>query len=228
MEILCGKGWKKLYDPIIELVNEFDNCQTIDDSKICLERVESSFGKLHFVFKNEQNLTHEIKSLVNDASFKSINICEYCGTDKHVGTTLNFAYATCCGKCWQQNILASHIQSVWRDNTTKKIYNKKKLPDMTKTTINNAVFIVFAEFLGYASKLISWAEEICEGKSTEAYVKSVLNKEAKRIYNSMTNEYTIEEIKTYWDKFYPLLLEDYDKNILQHIKSDGSDMLPFE
>ena len=43
------------------------------------------------------------------------------------------------------------------------------------------------------------------------------------VFKEMQNEYTLEEIRSWYDKFYPLVLEDYDMKLLERELSD----LPF-
>lgn len=79
--------------------------------------------------------------------------------------------------------------------------------------INEALFIAFAEFLGYESPLISWAEDVCLGKPLESFKQKILKVDAISIFNKMQEKYTIDEIKEWWEQYYPLILEDYEKNI---------------
>lgn len=79
--------------------------------------------------------------------------------------------------------------------------------------INDALFIAFAEFLGYESPLISWAEEVCNGKQIEPFKYKILKIDAIGIFNKMQEKYTIDEIKDWWEQYYPLILEDYEKNM---------------
>lgn len=110
--------------------------------------------------------------------------------------------------------------------------NKETVTNPTTTTtvvenktkeVRSIIFLLFAEFLGYESPLIGWAEQICSGKTANGFVERILNMEAMTIFNAMKKEYTIEEIRTWYDKFYPLVLENYDEKLEEMEKSD----LPF-
>lgn len=102
---------------------------------------------------------------------------------------------------------------------TKTVENtEKKL-----TEVNNIIFLLFAEFLGYESPLIGWCEKICNGNYPPKYVTNILNVEARMVFKEMQKEYTIGEIRSWYDKFYPLVLEDYDLKLLERELSD----LPF-
>lgn len=82
-----------------------------------------------------------------------------------------------------------------------------------KKLINNALFILFAEFLGYASPLIDWAEDICDCKDVPDFKKKIINLEADLIFSDMKTEYTIDEIKKWYNEFYPIILKDYDEKM---------------
>ena len=101
--------------------------------------------------------------------------------------------------------------------TTTVVAEKKPLE------VNSIVFIMFAEFLGYESPLIAWAEKICNGISAPKFVEKILQVEASTIFHEMKKEYTIAEIRSWYDQFYPLILEDYDLKIMEMEFSD----LPF-
>ena len=89
--------------------------------------------------------------------------------------------------------------------------------------VRSIIFLLFAEFLGYESPLISWAEQICKGKTATEFIERILKMEAYTIFTAMKKEYTVEEIRTWYDKFYPLVLENYDEKLEEMEKSD----LPF-
>ena len=58
--------------------------------------------------------------------------------------------------------------------------------------VRSIIFLLFAEFLGYESPLISWAEQICKGKTTTEFIEKILKMEAYTIFTAMKKEYTIE------------------------------------
>lgn len=85
--------------------------------------------------------------------------------------------------------------------------------------IDKAIFVLFAEFLGYVSPLIDWAEDICDCKNVPEFKKKIVYLDADYLFKEMQKEYTIEEIRKWYDEFYPVALKEYaDK-----MKSD----LPF-
>lgn len=105
------------------------------------------------------------------------------------------------------------------ETTTTAVVVAEKKP----IEVNNVVFVMFAEFLGYESPLISWAEQICGGKHAPKYIEKILDVEAKTIFTEMQKEYTIDEIRNWYEQFYPLILEDYENKIVEMNKDD----LPF-
>lgn len=102
-------------------------------------------------------------------------------------------------------------------NTTTTVIEKQPME------INSIIFIMFAEFLGYESPLIPWAEKVCNGTSAPKFIENILKIEASTIFNEMKKEYTISEIRNWYDQFYPLALEDFHLKIIEMEHSD----LPF-
>ena len=76
---------------------------------------------------------------------------------------------------------------------------------------NKFMFILFAEFLGYVSPLIDWAEAICEGKSIEEFKQKLLILDADFLLRKMNEDFNLNELKEWWDTFYPYL-EQYESN----------------
>ena len=107
---------------------------------------------------------------------------------------------------------------------TDKITQTETIERTVSTSvIRNPLFVVFAEFLGYESPIIDWAEEICQGKQVSEFNRNIVNLDAVSIFNKMQKEYSIKEIKEWWDSFYPIILVEYDKK-LENLEKDD---LPF-
>ena len=120
--IKCGSGWSKLYQPIIDEIIDFDITKSNYSEKIGIESIESNDGLLKIKVINAYNLTDEISKHISDAEFKSSRVCEFCGADTDVGTTMNSEYKTCCKKCWENVIRPRENKSIWKSYETNKIY----------------------------------------------------------------------------------------------------------
>lgn len=97
------------------------------------------------------------------------------------------------------------------ENNSKTTTTTVETKTETNTiTVNKALFLLFAEFLGYASPLIDWAEEICDGKEVEDYKRKIIEVDANFIFNKMQKEYSLEDIRSWYDEFYPLILKEYE------------------
>lgn len=79
--------------------------------------------------------------------------------------------------------------------------------------IHPALFLVFAEFLGYVSPVIDWAEDICDLKTVDESKREFIKMEAFIIFKKMQEENTLEEIRKWYDEFYPIILQDYDEKL---------------
>ena len=75
------------------------------------------------------------------------------------------------------------------------------------------IFIIFAEYLGYVSQFNKMAEDWCDGKVPEAHVQKIMILEASCIFRQMKKDYDLDEIKYYYDSYYPLILKEYVDNL---------------
>lgn len=89
------------------------------------------------------------------------------------------------------------------------------------------LFIVFADYLGYVSEYIDVAQEWCEGKPPkEEEVRQFLSIEAMCIYRAMLKDYTITEVREWYEIYSPIFLEEYYDTLKELEKSEKDD-LPF-
>ena len=73
--IECGEGWKGLYQPIIDYIEDY-NKDKEDDDKIEIYQIKEKFGALSFYVSKK---TDELKKLIEDAEAESYHVCEICG-----------------------------------------------------------------------------------------------------------------------------------------------------
>ena len=67
------------------------------------------------------------------------------------------------------------------------------------------VFIVFAEYMGYVSELLDEATNLCYGIDVSLYVQNLMKVDAAVIYHAMLKEYTKEDIRSWFETYYPVL-----------------------
>lgn len=107
------------------------------------------------------------------------------------------------------------------ENTTTITEEKKSVITESSNNelkvINKALFVLFAEFLGYASPLIDWAEDICDGKNISDFKKKIVYLDADFLFKEMKKEYTIEEIRKWYNEFYPVVLKEYDEKMKSNL-----------
>lgn len=75
------------------------------------------------------------------------------------------------------------------------------------------LFILFAEYLGYVSVFNKKAEEWCDGKVPEIHVQKIIILEAKCIFRQMKKDYSLDDIREFYDMYYPLILQEYDEKL---------------
>ena len=98
--------------------------------------------------------------------------------------------------------------------------NSNKIPK----EIRIPIFILFAEYLGYVSPLVEWAEEWCKKETSKFpnFKKKILATEAKHIFDKMVSELELKEIRQWYDDLYELT----DKDCEDNLKAKNDD-LPF-
>lgn len=89
--------------------------------------------------------------------------------------------------------------------------------------IDNIIFLYFAEYLGYESPLLKWADKICENKMVPDFILKLIDLDSKMIFNKMKTELTVSEIKDWYDQYYVFILNEYDEKIKKYKNS----LLPF-
>ena len=100
-EIECEKGWEKLYQPIIDKINEHN--EKYPDNKIIINQIKEKFAGLRFY---ADNTTEEIDNMIREAEDKSYKVCEICGEEHNVGIlNCNGWYSTLCMDCAKKNIM---------------------------------------------------------------------------------------------------------------------------
>ena len=82
------------------------------------------------------------------------------------------------------------------------------------------VFILFAEFLGYVSVFNKLAEEWCDGKIPAMHIQRVLIVEAKCIFRQMKKDYSIDDIREFYEMYYPLILQEYEEKLASVVTKD--------
>lgn len=99
----------------------------------------------------------------------------------------------------------TNINKEWEGNLS----DMKKYEERTKNLIETPIFIIFAEYLGYVSRFNKLAEDWCNGKVPEAHIQKVMIIEASCIFHTMKKEFTLEEICMYYDRYFPIILQEY-------------------
>ena len=91
------------------------------------------------------------------------------------------------------------------EKTTTEIKKEK--------TIDASLFLLFAEFLGYTSPIVDWAEKVCKGEKVPEYQKNIIKIDAQGVFNQMLKEnLTKEDLRGWFDELYDLLLKKYVSN----------------
>lgn len=79
--------------------------------------------------------------------------------------------------------------------------------------IHPAILIMYGEFLGYVSPILSIAEKVCKGEPIDDDVMKFLKVEAAFIFMKMQEEYTLKELRGWYDDFYDVVFKEYETNI---------------
>lgn len=80
-------------------------------------------------------------------------------------------------------------------------------------SIHPAILIMYGEFLGYVSPILSLAEKVCKGETIDEDVMKFIKVEATFIFMKMQEEYTLKELRGWYDDFYNVVFKEYETNI---------------
>lgn len=81
----------------------------------------------------------------------------------------------------------------------------------TEKLINSSFFLLFAEFLGYTSPIVDWAEKQVKGEKISDNQKKIIQVDAIGIFNQMLKEnLTKEDIRGWYDELYDYLESKYN------------------
>ena len=97
---------------------------------------------------------------------------------------------------------------------------------ITETQHNNTkeisveapLFLLFAEYLGYVSIFNKVAENWCDGKVPDIHVQRIIILEAKCILRQMKKDYSIDDIRDYYEMYYPYIFKDYAEALAKLIE----------
>ncbi|MBR6517532.1 MAG: hypothetical protein IKT40_11930 [Bacilli bacterium] len=110
-----------------------------------------------------------------------------------------------------------------QENNTKVIDNEITT-ELIEKTISAPMFLLFAEFLGYTSPLIEWAEEACKDKNCPEFKQQILTVDAIGVLKQILKDgHTLEDLRNWYDEIHDLLLQKYEPQTTNANESD----LPF-
>lgn len=98
------------------------------------------------------------------------------------------------------------------------ITKAKEKTEESLITIKSPIFLLFAEYLGFVSGVVTWAEDCVNGKKLSEYQKKVIDTDALCLKKQMLNEFSKEDILSWYQSFYDVILGDYDKNLEKNFK----------
>jgi hypothetical protein len=103
----------------------------------------------------------------------------------------------------------------WEGNIKDVLLNSDE--NMIKMDV--PVFIVFAEFLGYISRFTKIANDWCDGKIPEDYIKKMLTVEAQCMLHQMKKDYTVATIRYWFNMYHPVILKDIEEKLADAFKT---------
>ena len=115
--IECERGWYPLLQPIMDYIDNYNKDKS-EGSMIYVTQVKEKFGTLRFY---TSFTTPELSRLIEEAEVKSENVCEFCGTEKNVGSTLGW-YITICHDCVKKRCIERGESIRWCNYSDDKVY----------------------------------------------------------------------------------------------------------
>ena len=117
--IECGDGWKKLYEPILRYIENYN--KNTEYNPIIVRQIKEKFGSLRIYLSH---YTNELREMIDKAEDESEYVCETCG--KHIDNPIvenHWIYAEC-----------DDCHNKFLDKQTEEI---KKYEEKVKTHENN-------------------------------------------------------------------------------------------
>ena len=127
--IECGKGWEKLYKPLINYIEKFNKDKN-ETEQIQILQIKEKFGQLRF-YVNFTTL--ELYEMIRNAERKSWDVCETCGNEKYVGHTHHYI-SICCIDCLKNKLEKTHLHDRWTSHDNKQTYeiNENTIDEVLK------------------------------------------------------------------------------------------------
>ena len=120
--------------------------------------------------------------------------------------------------------LLTFAVTVYILTTAYKNNNIEKMQDTTTQVVTNTnirtmptpVFILFAEYVGFVSDFLEWAEKWCNEGNVSEWKKLIMNNDAVNIMREIKKHYSEEEFNEWYDALYEDFIkpniDNYNKN----------------
>ena len=109
------------------------------------------------------------------------------------------------------------VGTEWEGNF-KDLQENGEVLNHIEAIVPTPIFILFAEYMGYISQFNKMAENWCDGKVPEVHVQKIMILEAKCIYRKMLEDFDIDDIRYFYDSYYPLVLKEYVDSLAKIIE----------
>ena len=146
--IECGEGWKKLYQPIIDYIEEYNKDKEEED-KIEIHQIKEKFGGLRVYVSK---YTKELEDMIRKAEEESFTTCEDCGKKIDTYKTHNHWMYALCDECFD-NMLKNQEEAMKRyEERIKEAKNTivAIMPPISFATdlAESLLFSIFASLFG--------------------------------------------------------------------------------
>ena len=100
------------------------------------------------------------------------------------------------------------------NNESKYDGDLKELIGEGKYNISAPLFLMFAEYLGYVGKTLSWVDQWCVSKKKpEDYKVKFIEIEAITVLKEAKKKFTEKKLRELYDSLYEVILFIYDDNL---------------
>lgn len=117
-----------------------------------------------------------------------------------------------------ESVTTTATSTITEDNKKEDVNENANTPIgveevTTLKEIHPAILIMYAEFLGYVSPILDMAEKICSGEILDDEINKFIKVEASFIFKKMQDEYTLKDLRGWYDDFYDVIFKEYENNI---------------
>lgn len=113
----CGKGWYGIVLELLLSVKVYEMENGMEEPSVTFNQIKEKFGSLVIYAQSDDPY---VRGLIRAAQFRSLRVCEQCGSTEKVYASTSGWLSRACSGCLEKNPALKKISSEWvlQDDTT--------------------------------------------------------------------------------------------------------------